>query len=100
MAKVDEYKPMLLEERPFDLDQSGWIYEIRFDGYRLLAEFGGTVQLRSRNGANATKWFPEVVESLAEIKGGLYVVDGEVCVLDDMGRSDFNLLHERAPDYV
>ena len=96
MINLADYPPMLLEERPIDFDEPGWIYELKLDGYRLLAEFDGEVHLRTRNGADATKWFPEVTQSLAKVKGGRYVVDGEVCVLDEMGRSDFNLLHERA----
>lgn len=97
MPSVDDYPPMLLDERLLDLDEPGWIYELKMDGYRLLAEFGGTdVQLRTRNGTDATKWFPEVAKSLAMMKAGQCVVDGEICVLDEMGRSDFNQLQDRA----
>lgn len=96
MPSVADYPPMLLDERPLDMDEPGWIYEIKFDGYRLLAEFDGGVQLRTRNGADATRWFPEIVSSLAKVKGGQYIVDGEVCVLDELGRSDFNKLQDRA----
>ena len=87
---------MLLDERPLDFDAPGWIYELKMDGYRLLAEFDGSVQLRTRNGTDATKWFPEVAHSLALIKAGTCIVDGEVCVLDEVGRSDFNQLQDRA----
>ena len=91
---------MLLDERPFDLNAPGWAYEIKFDGYRLLAEFGqGKCELMTRNGAKATAWFPEITRPLSlmtAFPGGPYVVDGEVCVLDDMGRSDFDRLHARA----
>lgn len=62
----------------------------------MLAEFDGTVQLRTRNGIDATKWFPEVVQSLATVRVGPCVVDGEVCVLDELGRSDFDQFQERA----
>ncbi|MDR6886172.1 MULTISPECIES: ATP-dependent DNA ligase [Variovorax] len=96
MLKLDELRPMLLDERPLDLEAPGWICEIKFDGYRLLAELDDGVRLITRNGADATKWFPEVAASLAKVQDGPYVIDGEVCVLDDRGRSDFNLLHERA----
>ena len=92
--------PMLLDERPFDLTEPGWAYEIKFDGYRLMSEFGaGRCALKSRNGSNASLWFPEITRPLSNLKlfkGGPYVVDGEACVLDDMGRSDFDRLHERA----
>ncbi|GAB3644749.1 ATP-dependent DNA ligase [Ramlibacter alkalitolerans] len=75
-----------------------WLYEVKFDGYRTLAAFGGgqPVQLRTKSGADCTKWYPEVCEVLAKIPGGPYVVDGEAAVLDDLGRSDFERLHARA----
>lgn len=43
-----------------------------------------------------TKWFPEVARALARVLGGPHVTDGEVVVLDDLGRSDFDKLHARA----
>lgn len=96
MVSFATLSPMLLDERPMDWAASGWLYEIKFDGYRLMAEVDGEVRLRTRNGADATKWFPEVVQSLAKLKGGRYVFDGEVCVLDEQGRSDFDRLQDRA----
>lgn len=99
-ALLPKFKPMLLDERPFDLDAPGWAYEIKFDGYRLMAEFGhGKCELMTRNHARATAWFPEITRPLSlmtNFAGGPYIVDGEVCVLDDMGRSDFDKLHARA----
>jgi bifunctional non-homologous end joining protein LigD len=65
--------------------------------FRLLAQFGdGPCQLRTRKGADATKWFPEVCLGLEELPGGPSITDGEVCVLDEYGRSDFDALQERA----
>jgi bifunctional non-homologous end joining protein LigD len=94
---LEEFPPMLLDERPLDLNLPGWIYEIKMDGYRMTAMFGdGKSQLRTRNGANCTRWFPEVAISLAEVDDGPYVVDGEVFVFDDVGRSDFDRLQARA----
>jgi bifunctional non-homologous end joining protein LigD len=90
---------MLLHEgrKPHPFGQSGWLYELKFDGWRLMAGVdGGRVFLRTRNGADATNWFPEVVEGLCLIPGGPHILDGEVCVLDDIGRSDFNRLQDRA----
>lgn len=88
---------MLLDERPLDVEEPGWVYEIKFDGWRLMAEFGdGKCLLRTRRGANATRWFPEIAGALAGMKGGPYVTDGEGCVLDDMGRSDFGRFQTRA----
>ena len=89
--------PMLLNERPIDFNMPGWLFEIQFDGYRVMAEFGdGKCQLKTRNGANASAWFAEITDSLAEVPGSPCIVDGEVCVLDEMGNSDFDRLHKRA----
>jgi bifunctional non-homologous end joining protein LigD len=91
--------PMLLHEgKPLPpFGQPGWIYELKFDGYRLVAGVhAGRVQLATRNGADASRWFPEIVQGLATLPGGPHVLDGEVCVLDEAGRSDFNRLQDRA----
>jgi bifunctional non-homologous end joining protein LigD len=90
---------MLLAERkrPPPFDQPGWIYELKFDGYRMLAGVqDGAVQLASRQGTDCTAWFPEVAQGLGKLAGGPHILDGEVCVLDDLGRSDFNRLQDRA----
>jgi bifunctional non-homologous end joining protein LigD len=89
---------MLLAERKLaPLDEALWIAEPKFDGYRLLAEFGGgTCPLRTRNGADCTSWFPELSVPLSEMVCGRTVVDAEVCILDGIGRSDFEALHSRA----
>jgi bifunctional non-homologous end joining protein LigD len=77
--------------------QANWLYEIKHDGYRLVAGVhDGRVVLNTRSGTDATKWFPEIVEGLAKLNGGPHILDGEVCVLDDIGRSDFNRLQDRA----
>lgn len=97
MIQLRDLTPMLLDERPLNLDEPGWIYELKFDGYRVLAEFGnGEARLQTRNGADCSTWFPEVVKALAGVAGGPHITDGEVCVLDDYGRSDFNRLQDRA----
>ncbi|MGH6627707.1 MAG: hypothetical protein ACRECD_14410 [Burkholderiaceae bacterium] len=72
-----------------------WHYEVKYDGYRVLA---GTAPraLKTRNGSDATTWFPELTTALATLPAGAHILDGEVCVLDDIGRSDFNRLHARA----
>jgi bifunctional non-homologous end joining protein LigD len=81
--------------RPFA--DNAWLYEIKLDGYRTLARFGdGQVEMRTKNGTNCTAWYPEVAEALARLPGGPYIVDGEACVLDELGRSDFNRLQDRA----
>lgn len=90
---------MLLTERKQPFDDAGWTYELKYDGYRLMA-WAGTEGffLKSRGGTDATGWFPEVPQALQELLGVNHrgtLFDGEVCVLDEFGRPDFNKLHER-----
>jgi len=96
MKNFNHLQPMLLTERRIDFEEPGWLWEIQFDGYRLMAVCGeGPIKLRTRSGADATAWFPEVVKSLAKFRGGPCVLDGEICVLDQLGRSDFDAIRER-----
>lgn len=90
-----DLRPMLLTERKTLPASHDWTYELKFDGYRILASTGPHARLLTKNGADATAWFPEVVASLATLPVG-NVLDGEVCVLDALGRSDFDRLHARA----
>lgn len=93
---LDSIQPMLLAEAKQPFSDPDWLFEIKYDGYRCLAEVrNGLAQLKSRNGTNMTAWFPEVVRGLAAIKGS-HILDGEVVVLDEVGRSDFNRLQDRA----
>jgi len=92
---LDTLAPMLLAERKAVPRDAGWLCEIKYDGYRVLASTGPQPRLRSRNGADATTWFPEIIETLKALPPGL-ILDGEVCVLDEIGRSDFDRLHARA----
>ncbi|QRF62669.1 hypothetical protein [Variovorax paradoxus] len=96
MITFDSLTPMLLAQRPSDLSVPGWLYEIKFDGYRLLVEIDGQVRLRTRHGIDATKWFPEILASLGMLRGRHYILDGEVYVLDARGNSDFGRLQGRA----
>jgi bifunctional non-homologous end joining protein LigD len=87
-----DVKPMLatLIEKPFD--DPDWIFEIKQDGYRAIAEVqGGAVQLYSRNNLSFNRNFAEVVHSLASLPGEA-VLDGELVALDEKGRSYFQLL--------
>lgn len=81
--------------RPFT--SPDWIYEVKYDGYRAMARAGGApTELRTKSGVDCTAWFPEVAALLDELPGGPHVIDGEVCVLDEIGRSDFERLQARA----
>jgi len=86
------YRPMLatLVKEPFD--NKDWVFETKWDGFRLIAEKRGAhVVLWSRNGINVTKKYPAVLSALKKIKHSC-VLDGELCALDARGRSRFQLL--------
>lgn len=66
---LNELRPMLLTERKTIPREPGWHYEIKYDGYRMLAATG-TPRLKSKNGADATAWFPELVTALSDLPAG------------------------------
>lgn len=87
-------RPMLasLVAEPFDRD--GWYFEVKWDGYRAIAEVEqGDVKLYSRNHLSFETKFAPIVESLSQLDHDV-VLDGEVVVLDPRGRSQFQLLQQ------
>src|SRR5437868_3092879 len=83
---------MLAKEtsRPFDDEE--WLYEIKWDGYRAIAEIDhGSVKLYSRNGLSFENAYPAVVLQLKKLKQKA-VLDGEIVVLNDSGNPEFQLL--------
>jgi bifunctional non-homologous end joining protein LigD len=85
-------KPMLATVIKEPFDDPAWIFEVKWDGYRALAEIrDGVVSLYSRNGISFNKKFSPIVESLRK-SGFDAVMDGEIVVVDDQGRSDFQKL--------
>jgi bifunctional non-homologous end joining protein LigD len=72
---------------------SGWVHEIKYDGYRILALVDGAdVRLLSRNGKDWTARFPGVVEALAALGLSDSVLDGEIAVELEDGRTSFQAL--------
>ncbi|QKW55079.1 DNA ligase D [Stenotrophomonas sp. NA06056] len=88
-----QFKPQLTDHRGAAPDGERWLHEIKWDGYRLLADLHeGEVKLRSRNGLDWTADFPEVVRAVQALPVRDARLDGELVVLDDSGRSDFAAL--------
>ncbi|WP_236173227.1 DNA ligase D [Pseudomonas pseudonitroreducens] len=70
-----------------------WRYEIKIDGYRLLARIDeGQVKLLTRNGHDWSNKLPELCAALAELKVQSAWLDGEILVMDEEGRPDFQRL--------
>ncbi len=75
---------------------AGWLYEIKYDGVRVLAaRHGAAVDLTGRSGRPVTGRYPEIVRALAALPLDDFVVDGEVVALDVDGRPSFQLLQAR-----
>lgn len=95
--ELSSLKVMLAETAPGPFSDPGWIFELKYDGYRLLAEKNeAAVRLRYRSGKDATRAFPEIVRSLAAWPYQRVLLDGEVVVLGEDGRPSFWRLQERA----
>ncbi|MEO5511666.1 MAG: DNA ligase D [Longimicrobiales bacterium] len=81
--------------KPFS--RAGWLYELKYDGYRMLIERDGeSVRLLSRNGNDLTSSFPDIVAAVAALPHRRFIMDGEVVVQDAGGLPRFQLLQKRA----
>jgi bifunctional non-homologous end joining protein LigD len=97
--KPTRYSPMLAtlaEDVPRGV---GWEFEVKWDGYRAIATVSGSeAVLTSRNGNDLTTRFEHVAKELAKaVKTPDAVLDGEVCALDDEGRSSFSAMQQGKP---
>ena len=87
----------LASRAPRAFTRSGWWFELKYDGYRILAERRGReVRLRYRGGSDPSAQFPEVVEALRALPSDDFLLDGEVVVEDAEGKPSFALLQGRA----
>ncbi|NLX63852.1 MAG: DNA ligase D [Clostridiaceae bacterium] len=107
MAEIEAGKDENFIRNPFDItdvqlakpvsripDGDDWIFEMKYDGYRILAFVeGNNVRLVSRNGNDYTERFFAVSNSLIEFASGKsMVLDGEMTVIDETGKTDFQSL--------
>lgn len=91
-----ELRPMLAARRDAPFSGEGWLFELKYGGYRLVARRAGArVTLAYRRGEDATALFPEVETAIAMLPADA-VVDGEVVVLAPDGRPSFQALQRRA----
>jgi bifunctional non-homologous end joining protein LigD len=85
-------KPMLATPITKSFDRPGWIFEIKWDGYRAIAEVANSkIRLYSRKHLSFARTFAPILESLKKL-GHEAVLDGEIVVLDSAGKSQFQLL--------
>lgn len=75
-----------------------WQYEPKWDGFRCLAfRDGDKIELQSKSGQSLTRYFPDVVATLATLKAQHFVLDGEIVVPDGRVFSFDNLLQRIHP---
>src|SRR6185295_8634665 len=98
LAPVDPVSVQVMKpaarERPFS--RRGWLFELKHDGFRMLAAGGsGEARLLYKKGRDAAPTFPEVAAAVAALPFRSLILDGEVVILDDQGRPDFQRLQRR-----
>ncbi|MFZ0237024.1 MAG: hypothetical protein WAL37_06615 [Xanthobacteraceae bacterium] len=72
---------------------SGWIHEIKHDGFRIMARRdGGGVRLITRHGNDFTARFPLAVAAVSVLPGRSFLIDGEAICTDDNGLAVFELI--------
>lgn len=98
VAKPWHVTPMLstLVDEPFSRDS--WLFEIKWDGFRAIAaKYKDEIALYSRNGLNFAERFPRVHEAIHSFKHDV-IVDGEIAVIDERGKSHFEWLQDVGHD--
>src|SRR5215472_4634805 len=92
VTKAEFIEPMLLLRGETLPEGRQWLYEIKLDGYRILAvKTGGKARLLTRNNKDYTGHYPAIAAALKAMPDET-VIDGEVVALDEEGRPSFNLL--------
>jgi bifunctional non-homologous end joining protein LigD len=94
--KPRKYQPMLATLADQIPKGDDWTFEIKWDGYRIVATVaGGEPELRTRKDQDYTKRFENVAKELVKaLKTPECVVDGEVCALDEQGRPSFSAMQQ------
>lgn len=86
--------PMLASQIKEPFDHPDWIFEMKWDGYRAIAEIrNGSVSLYSRNGISLSQKFSPIYEALKKSQLEA-VLDGEIVVVNDQGEPDFQMLQD------
>lgn len=84
---IPPMEPALVDEPP---EGDGWIHEIKYDGFRtqLILQNGGAHAF-TRRGHDWTGRYQPIVDEAANLPAGTAIIDGEMIVQDERGRSDF-----------
>ncbi len=85
-------KPMLASVTKTPFDDKDWLYEIKWDGYRAMAEWKDEkLQFYSRNGIDFSERFPSIAKELQKLKHDV-ILDGEIVLMNEKNLPDFQKL--------
>lgn len=89
--RADVQLPKLVRTVP---DNDDWLYELKYDGYRIMAFIeGNSARLLTRNGNDYMERFHDIATSLIDLADGRpMVLDGEMVITDESGKTDFHAL--------
>src|SRR5262249_59634553 len=94
--RADQVKHMLASPAGTPFSRAGWVFEIKFDGVRVVAEKRGEeVRMLGRSGEDITARYPEIAEALLGLQIESCVLDGEIIAYDDSRHPSFQRLHKR-----
>jgi bifunctional non-homologous end joining protein LigD len=86
--------PMLCTLTKEPIDSEEYLYEIKWDGYRIISIVNGSkIRMDSRSSLDYTKKYPPVAQALKKL-GHKVVLDGEVVVFNQEGKPDFDALQK------
>ena len=96
MKLFENISPMLLKEIDAPFDSEKYFFEVKLDGARTVAHLGkNRIYLQNKRFVDITPTYPELSAIKAQVNGEC-ILDGELVVLDNIGRPDFNALQKRA----
>ncbi len=93
--KVDKLSPMLLKKADKPFNSNDYIFELKFDGFRCIAEITKeNTNLHSRRGGSFNSKFPELICLHKQCKSPC-ILDGEIVFINNLGVPDFSFLQKR-----
>src|SRR5262249_24326621 len=90
-------EPMLAESAEEAFTRDGWIFEVKYDGARVVAvkDRDGSARLLARSGRDVTLAYPAITRAVRHLPVAECAIDGEVVALDERGRASFERLQPR-----
>jgi bifunctional non-homologous end joining protein LigD len=85
-----QFPLQIVKRIPSSFNNDDWLFEIKHDGFRMLAiRDGNTARLYTRNSYDLSRRHQHIASALTAVPVERFVLDGELVVLDNDGRSNF-----------